>query len=91
MVDLCVFVDILLSLFLRYINIIANNTALHHYAAIQVGYEKTAYTVTERESEVEICINVAKTPVPGRIYVEIFTEDDSAGIMLMLVMQVYTY
>ena len=92
MVDLCVYHSIcghLLSL-LRHINIFANNTVLHHHVAVQVGYEKTAYTVTTRESEVEICIHVAKTPVPASFDVIIFTEDDSAGIMHK-VMQVYTY
>ena len=71
----------LLSLFQRRIIIITTNTNLHHYdVAIQIGYEKTAYTVTGRESEVEICIHVPKTPVPASIYVMSSTENDSAGI-----------
>ena len=50
------------------------------YIAIQIGYEKTAYTVTGRESEVEVCICVTKAPVPANFSVISRTLDDSAGI-----------
>ena len=55
-------------------------TVLHYHAAVQIGYEKTAYTVTGRESEVEVCIHVLETTVPANFLVTPFTMDDSAGI-----------
>ena len=57
----------------------ASNKVSPSYVAVQIGYEKTAYTVTERESEVEVCICVTKAPVPANFVVLSYTQDDSAG------------
>ena len=47
--------------------------------AVQMGFEKTAYTVTEREYEVEFCICVTEAPVPANFSVVVDIQDASTG------------
>ena len=77
----------LLPLFWRHINI---NTVLYYYSyfddvAVQIGYEKTAYTVTGRESEVEVCIFVSEAPVPAIFNVNTSTDDATAGKYITII------
>ena len=68
------------------------NNYCYDYVALQIGYEKTAYTVTEKEREVELCIHVPETTIPARFYVTHCTMNDSAGIcMCMYDIREYMY
>ena len=61
---------------------VANNNvspSLYICIAVQIAFEKTAYTITGREIEVEVCIHVAEAPVPAKFDVVGYIWDVTAG------------